>query len=218
MDTPGPFEKATLEGFYHMTLPDPRWKPAERAEFMRAWYYPAITIVSVHEVYPGHYLQFLYANQFPSDVRKVFGAASNSEGWAHYSEQMMLDEGFHAGEPKYRLAQLQDALLRNVRFVVGIKLHTRGMTVDEAITLFETAGHQPRPVAVSEAKRGTSDALYGYYTMGKLAILKLREDYKTRMGAAYSLQNFHDTFIALGPLPLPLIRRAMLGATGELFN
>ena len=217
MDTPGPFEKAQLQGFYHMTLPDPRWKPARQADFMRAWYYPAITIVSVHEVYPGHYLQFLYAGQFPSDGRKVFGAASNSEGWAHYSEQMMLDEGFHSGEPKYRLAQLQDALLRNVRFIVGIRLHTRGMTVDEATALFEKAGHQPQPVAVSEAKRGTSDALYGYYTMGKLAILKLREDYKRKMGAEYSLQKFHDAFIALGPLPLPLIRRAMLGESGELF-
>lgn len=217
MDTPGPFEKAALSGFYHMTLPDPRWKPARQADFMRTWYYSAITNVSVHEVYPGHYLQFLYAKQFPSDVRKVFGAASNSEGWAHYAEQMMLDEGFHAGEPKYRLAQLQDALLRNVRFIVGIKLHTRGMTVEEATTLFEGAGHQPLPLAVAEAKRGTSDALYGYYTMGKLAILKLRDDYRQKRGAEYSLQKFHDAFIAQGPLPLPLIRRAVLGETGELF-
>ena len=129
----------------------------------------------------------------------------------------MLDEGFHSGEPKYRLAQLQDALLRNVRFIVGIRLHTRGMTVDEAIALFEKAGHQPQPVAVSEAKRGTSDALYGYYTMGKLAILKLREDYKRKTGPEYSLQKFHDAFIALGPLPLPLVRRAMFGESGELF-
>jgi len=217
MDTPGPFEAATLGGFYNMTLPDPRWKAAEQADFMRQWYYAAITNVSVHEVYPGHYLQFLYAKSFPSDVRKVYGANTNIEGWAHYCEQMMLDEGFHAGEPKYRLAQLQDALLRNVRFIVGIKMHTQGMTVDEATKLFETQGHQPHPVAVSEAKRGTADALYGYYTMGKLALLKLREDYKAKVGADYTLQKFHDAFIALGPLPLPLIRQAMLGATGELF-
>ncbi len=95
---------------------------------------------------------------------------------------MMLDEGFHADDPKYRLAQLQDALLRDVRFIVGIKLHTQGMTVDEATELFETAGHQPHPVAVSEAKRGTADPLYGYYTMGKLMILKLRDDYKAKDG------------------------------------
>jgi len=217
MDTPGPFEQAKLGGFYNMTLPDPRSSRAEQADFMRQWYYASITNVSVHEVYPGHYLQFLYAKQFPGDVRKVFGAATNSEGWAHYAEQMMLDEGFHANEPKYRLAQLQDALLRNVRFIVGIKMHTQGMTLAEATKLFETQAHQPRPVAVSEAKRGTSDALYGYYTIGKLAILKLREDYQKKIGAEYSLQKFHDTFIALGPLPLPLVRKAMLGTTGELF-
>ena len=151
-------------------------------------------------------------------MRKVFGANTNVEGWAHYCEQMMLDEGFHAEAiPKYRLAQLQDALLRDVRFIVGIKMHTQGMTVDEATKLFETQGHQPHPVAVSEAKRGTADALYGYYTMGKLMILKLRDDYKAKMGAAYSLQKFHDAFIKLGPLPLPLMRKAMLGETGTLF-
>ena len=217
MDTPGPFERAQLRAYYNMTLPDPRWPRAERADFMRQWYYPAISNVSVHEVYPGHYVQFLYAKSFPSDVRKVYSANSNVEGWAHYAEQMMLDEGFHAGEPAYRLAQLQDALLRDVRFIAGIKLHTEGMTVDEATKLFETAGHQPHPVAVSEAKRGTADALYGYYTMGKLMILKLRDDYRAQQGSAYSLHAFHDAFLRIGPLPLPLIRRAMLGSTGQLF-
>jgi uncharacterized protein (DUF885 family) len=217
MDTPGPFEKAKLTAYYNMTLPDPRWPAGERADFMRQWYDAAIANVSVHEVYPGHYIQFLYAKDFPSDVRKVYGANTNVEGWAHYCEQMMLDEGFHAGEPKYRLAQLQDALLRDVRFIVGIKMHTEGMTVDEATKLFETAGHQPHPVAVSEAKRGTSDALYGYYTMGKLMILKLRDDYKAKMGSGYSLRDFHDAFIRIGPLPLPLIRKAMLGDVGRLF-
>src|SRR5262245_32312371 len=216
MDTPGPFEPARLPGFYNMTLPDPR-KPDEEADFMRQWYRPAIANVSVHEVYPGHYLQFLYAKQFPSDVRKVYGANTNVEGWAHYAEQMMLDEGFHADDPRYRLAQLQDALLRDVRFIVGIKMHTQGMTVDEAMRLFMAQGHQPKPVAESEAKRGTADALYGYYTMGKLMILKLRSDYKAKAGQDYSLQGFHDAFIKLGPLPLPLMRKAMLGETGSVF-
>jgi uncharacterized protein (DUF885 family) len=215
MDTPGPFETAKLRGFYSMTLPDPRMSAAEQADFMRQWYYASISNTSVHEVYPGHFVQFLYAPEFPSDVRKVFSANTNVEGWAHYCEQMMLDEGFHAGEPAYRLAQLQDALLRDVRFIVGIRMHTRGMSVEEATKLFETQGHQPHPLAVSEAKRGTSDALYGYYTLGKLMILKLRDDYKAKMGAAYTLQGFHDTFMKLGPLPLPLIRRAMLGSEGS---
>jgi uncharacterized protein (DUF885 family) len=211
MDVPGPFETAKLEAFYFMTLPDPRAKPAAQEEFLRSWYYPAIANVSVHEVYPGHYTQFLYAAGFPSDVRKVYGAATNVEGWAHYAEQMMIDEGFHANDPRYRLAQLQDALLRDVRFIVGIKLHTQGMTIDEARRLFETQGHQPHPVAVLEAKRGAGDPLYGYYTMGKLMILKLREDFKKTTGAGYTLQKFHDAFIKLGPLPLPLVRKALLG-------
>jgi uncharacterized protein (DUF885 family) len=149
----------------------------------------------------------------------VYGANTNVEGWAHYSEQMMIYEGFHAGDPKYRLAQLQDALLRNVRFIVGIGMHTKGMTVEEATKLFETQGHQPHAISVQEAKRGAGDPLYGYYTMGKLMILKLRRDYEQKLGAAYSLQKFHDAFIQLGPLPLPLVRKAMLGETsGALFN
>lgn len=217
MDTPGPFEATASEAYYNMTLPDPRWSAAEQADYMRAWYYPQISNVSVHEVYPGHYLQFLYAKQFPSLTRKVFGANTNIEGWAHYAEQMMIDEGFHANEPAYRVAQLQDALLRNVRFIVGIKMHTQGMTVDQAKLLFATQGHQPAAVALSEAKRGAGDPLYGYYTMGKLAILKLRDDYSVKMGTAFALREFHDTFIKLGPLPLPLIREKMLGARGAMF-
>ncbi|WP_458319206.1 DUF885 domain-containing protein [Mycolicibacterium brisbanense] len=217
MDIPGPFEKVATEAYFNMTLPDPTWPKPEQDEFMAQWYRPAISNVSVHEVWPGHYLQFLYAKDYPSDIRKVFGAASNFEGWAHYCEQMMLDEGLHGGDPRDRLAQLQDALLRDVRFIVGIKMHTEGMTVEQAQQMFVGQAHEPAPVAESEAKRGTSDATYGYYTMGKLAILKLRDDYKAKMGDAYSLKAFHDAFVKIGPLPLPLIRKAMLGETGDLF-
>jgi uncharacterized protein (DUF885 family) len=215
MEIPGPFETVATEAYYNMTLPDPKASAADTREFMKQWFYAAIANVSVHEVWPGHYLQFLYARTFPSDVRKVFGANSNSEGWAHYSEQMVMDEGFHADDPRYRLAQLQDALLRDARFIVGIRLHTKGMTVPQAEEFFVKEGYQPAPVARSEAKRGTADATYGYYTMGKLMILKLREDYKAKIGAEYSLQKFHDAFIRLGPLPLPLIRKAMLGEAGR---
>jgi uncharacterized protein (DUF885 family) len=215
MDIPGPFEKVATEAYYNMTLPDPKWPAAEQNEFMTQWYYASITNVSVHEVWPGHYLQFLYAKSFPSDVRKVFGAATNSEGWAHYAEQMVLDEGWHKDDLRYRLAQIQDALLRDVRFIVGIKLHTQGMTIAQAEEMFVKEGYQPKPVARSETKRGTSDATYGYYTMGKLMILKLRDDYRAKLGPKFTLQDFHDTFIKLGPLPLPLIRKAMLGEPGK---
>jgi len=217
MDIPGPFETVATEAYYNMTLPDPKMSRKEIAEFMTQWYYAAISNVSVHEVWPGHYLQFLYGKDFPSDVRKVLGAASNSEGWAHYCEQMVIDEGFHAKDPKYRLAQIQDALLRDVRFIAGIRMHTKGMTREEAEELFVKDGYQPRPVARSESKRGTTDPTYGYYTMGKLMILKLRDDYRAKKGESFSLQEFHDSFIRLGPLPLPLVRKAMLGETGQLF-
>ncbi len=220
MDTPGPYETVATEAYYSVTLPDPTLKPAQVEEFMAGWHYPLITNVSVHEVWPGHYLQFLYARDFPSDVRKVFRAASNSEGWAHYAEQMVVDEGFHADDPRYRLAQIQDALLRDVRFIVGIRMHTQAMTVAQAEDMFVNDGYQTRPVAVSESKRATSDPTYGYYTMGKLMIQKLREDYKAkkaREGAPFSLQEFHDSFIKLGPLPLPLIRTALLGESGQPF-
>jgi uncharacterized protein (DUF885 family) len=217
MDIPGPFETVATEAYYNMTLPDPAWPKQQTDEFMTQWYYAAISNVSVHEVWPGHYLQFLYGKTFPSDVRKVLGAASNSEGWAHYCEQMVIDEGFHADDPKYRLAQIQDALLRDVRFIAGIRMHTKGMTREQAEELFVTDGYQPRPVARAESKRGTNDPTYGYYTMGKLMILKLRDDYRAKKGASFSLQDFHDSFIRLGPLPLPLVRKAMLGETGTLF-
>jgi uncharacterized protein (DUF885 family) len=217
MDIPGPFETAATEAYYSMTLPDPRGSAAETSEFMKQWYYAAISNVSVHEVWPGHYLQFLYARNFSSDIRKVLGAATNTEGWAHYCEQMVIDEGFHADDPRYRLAQIQDALLRDARFIAGIRMHTKGMTLPQVEDLFVTEGYQPRPVAKYEAKRGTSDPTYGYYTMGKLMILKLRDDYSAKMGRQYSLQSFHDAFIGLGPLPLPLMRKAMLGDTGQLF-
>jgi uncharacterized protein (DUF885 family) len=217
MDTPGPFEKVATEAYYSMTLPDPKWPVSETNEFMKQWYYAAISNVSVHEVWPGHYLQFLYAKSFPSDIRRVFGATTNVEGWAHYCEQMVSDEGFHADDPKYRLAQIQDALLRDARFIVGIKMHTQGMSMADAEQFFMKEGYQPGPVAKSETKRGTSDATYGYYTMGKLMIVKLRDDYRAKTGAAFTLQAFHDTFIKLGPLPLPLIRKAMLGEAGKAF-
>jgi uncharacterized protein (DUF885 family) len=217
MDTPGPFENAPARGYYNMTLPDPTWPAARQEDFMRQWFYPLISNTSVHEVWPGHYLQFLYAHTYPSDVRKVLGSNANSEGWAHYCEQMVIDEGFHADDPRYRLAQLEDALLRDGRFIVGIRMHTQGMTLEQAEQFFTQEAYQPKSLALSETKRGTSDALYGYYTMGKLAILKLREDYRRKQGAAFTLQDFHDRFIALGPLPLPLVREALLGERGQLF-
>jgi uncharacterized protein (DUF885 family) len=218
MDIPGPFEKVATEAYFTVTLPDPTWPKEEQDALLSFWYRPQISNISVHEVWPGHYVQFLYAKDYPSDVRKVFSAASNFEGWAHYCEQMVLDEGLHAGDPSYRLAEVHLALLRDVRFIAGIKLHTQGMTVEQAQEMFAKDAYQSEPIAESEARRGTTDPLYGYYTMGKLMILKLREDYKAKMGDTYSLKDFHDAFVKLGPIPLPLVRKAMLGDVGKLFE
>ena len=216
MDTPGPFEQKKMRGYYNMTPPDPSWTKEQIEEFMTVWYYAAISNTSVHEVWPGHYLQFLYTPQYPTMPRKAIYSNANVEGWAHYTEEMVIDEGWKSDDPRYRLAQLQDALLRDARFIVGIRMHTQGMTTAEAEDFFVEQGYQPRPVAEIETKRGTSDALYGYYTLGKLAILKLRDDYRRARGDAYSLGEFHDRFLEVGPLPLPLVRELMLGNRGPL--
>jgi uncharacterized protein (DUF885 family) len=139
------------------------------------------------------------------------GAASNAEGWAHYSEQMILDEGYAQDDLRMRLGQLQDALLRNVRFIVGIEMHTGKRSFEDSVAAFEKEGYQPHEVALKEAKRGTSDPTYLYYTLGKLQILKLRDDYKKKMGAQFSLAQFHDEFLKQGFPPIKIVRKAMLG-------
>jgi uncharacterized protein (DUF885 family) len=220
MDTPGPFETHATEAYFNVTLPDPKMKPSEVEGFMHSFNIGTVISTAVHEAYPGHYVQFLWLPQAPSRVRKLLGAATNVEGWAHYTEQMMLDEGYGqpgAGakderESKFlRLGQLQDALLRNARFIVGIEMHTGKMSFDEAVAFFEKEGYQSRETAMVEAKRGTSDATYLYYTLGKLEILKLREDMKKKQGAAFSLEEFHNEFLRQGFPPIRIVREAMLG-------
>jgi uncharacterized protein (DUF885 family) len=210
MDTPGPFEKVAKEAFFNVTLPEAGWPAGRVSEHMAAFNRGVIVSTALHEAYPGHYVQFLWVQRAPSKVRKLFGADSNSEGWAHYAEQMMLDEGYGGGDPKLRLGQLQDALLRNARFIVGIRMHTGDMSFDKAVDFFVEEGYQTRANAEREAKRGTSDPTYLVYTLGKLEILKLREEYRKRKGAAFSLREFHNAFLAEGFPPLKLVRRAML--------
>lgn len=211
MDTPGPFETVSTEAYYYMTLPNPAWPAEEQEAYMAQWTDAGVSNLSVHEAYPGHYVQFLLLQQFPTVTRRIMWAPSNAEGWAHYCEKMMLDVGFRGNAPRYRLAMLQDALLRNTRLVAGIQLHTGGWTVAQAQAFFEREGFLAKPVAKAEAWRGTVDPTYGYYTLGKLMVLKLREDYADLHGDNFSLRTFHDAFLAQGPLPLPLIREAMLG-------
>ena len=220
MDTPGPFEKHATEAYFNVTLPDPSMKPEEVEGFMHSFNIGTVISTAVHEAYPGHYIQFLWLPLAPSKVRKLLGANTDIEGWAHYTEQMMLDEGYGQSgvgakderEAKFlRLGQLQDALLRNARFIVGIEMHTGKMSFDEAVAFFQKEGYQSKETAMVETKRGTSDPTYLYYTLGKLEIMKLREDVKKKQGAAFSLEKFHDDFLREGFPPIKIVREAMLG-------
>ena len=207
MDTPGPFETRATEAFYYVTPVEKEWDRKHKEEHLRLFNPWVVSIINVHEAYPGHYLQFLYAPRFPTKTRKLLFASSNAEGWAHYCEQMMVDEGFGGGDPKVRLAQLQEALLRDVRYVTGIKLHTAGWTVEQGTKLFQEKAFQERANAFEEARRGTYNPTYLYYTLGKLEILALRDEYRSRKGA--SLREFHDAFVAQGSLPIPLVRKIL---------
>lgn len=218
MDTPGPYEANATEAFYNITLPDPKWSKEKQEEYLQGYNYPLLSNVSVHEVWPGHYTQFLWVknNRELSKVRKLTAAGSNAEGWAHYSEEMVLDEGFTNNDPKYRLAQLVDALLRDCRYIVGIKMHTQGMTMEQAKEFFVKEGRQQPVVGEMETKRGTGDPTYLMYTLGKLEILKLRADYQRKMGSNFSLQEFHDRFIKAGSPAVKIVRRELMGRDGPL--
>src|SRR5579875_2332989 len=222
MDPPGPFERHSTKAYFNVTLPEASWPAQKTSEYMAAFNIGTIVSTSVHEAYPGHYVQFLWTPQFPSKIRKLIGANTNIEGWAHYCEQMMLDQGYNAPgvgakdehESKLiKLGQLQDALLRDARFIVAIRMHTGvggELTIPQAEEFFVNEGYQSRPIAEVETKRGTADALYLYYTLGKLEIMKLRADVQKQQGASFSLERFHDDFMRQGFAPIKVIRKTML--------
>jgi uncharacterized protein (DUF885 family) len=220
MDSPGPFETRATTSYFNVTLPNPAMTPAQVEGYMHSYNIGTVISTSVHEAYPGHYVQYLYSLKAPSRVRKILAANTNIEGWAHYTEQMMLDNGYgrpgtgakDEREAKFlRLGQLQDALLRNARYIVGIQMHTGNMTYDQAVEFFQKEGYQPKETAAVEAKRGAGDPTYLYYTLGKLEIMKLRADLMKKQGTAFSLQKFHDQFLSQGFPPIKIIREAMLG-------
>ncbi len=210
MDTPGAYETRATEAFYYVSPPENDWPARQKEEHLRLFNPPVMKVITVHEAYPGHYIQFLYAKQFPTKTRKLIGVGSNSEGWAHYAEQMMVEEGFGDGDPRIRFAQLNEALLRDARYIVGIKLHTEGWTVEQGAKFFEEKAFQEPANAYSEARRGAYNPTYLYYTLGKLQIYKLRADYQKTKGAAYSLQAFHDEFVRQGSIPIRMVRRLLL--------
>jgi uncharacterized protein (DUF885 family) len=219
MDTPGPYENSSSEAFFNITLPDRDWSDTQKEQLLRSLNRTAMQVTAIHEAFPGHYVQFLWLKQIPSKTRKLAGAlhypwgevGTNGEGWAHYSEQMMLEQGYGEGDPKILLFQLHDALLRICRYIVGICMHTRGMTLQEGIDFFNKEGYTEQVTAEMEARRGTIDPTYLVYTLGKLQILKLRQEYRKKMGESFSLKEFHDRFLSFGNSPIQLIREEMLG-------
>jgi uncharacterized protein (DUF885 family) len=214
MDSPGAFERVATEAYFYVTPPDERLDDQRKEEHLSFYNRYSLPIISIHEVYPGHYYQYLALKRQPSRIRTALASASFVEGWAHYSEQMMLDEGFGGNNPKLRLAQLSAALLRLCRYLVGLRLHTEGMTYEQGVEFFMNEGYLERVNAERETRRGTEDPTYLVYTLGKMQILKLREEYRERMGASFNLGQFHDRLLSYGMPPVKIIRQAMLTDKG----
>jgi uncharacterized protein (DUF885 family) len=210
MDAPGPFEEVATEAYYYLTPVEPEWSEQQKEEWLTKFDYFTLQDVSVHEAYPGHYLHFLHTKLVDSQLRQMLYSYSFVEGWAHYTEQMMLEEGFATDDQRYHMAQLSEALLRNSRYVAAIKIHTEGMTVEGATSFIMENAYMEETPARSEAIRGTFDPGYLNYTLGKLLFLKLREDYKREQGANFNLKQFHDTILSYGAPPIPLLRKVML--------
>jgi len=223
MDSPGPFETKATEAYYYVTPVEANWTAKEKDDWLRAFNYYTSDVVSIHEVYPGHYVQFLSMNASPATpLEKILGSYAFIEGWAHYSEQMLIDEGYGevgpaaANQPvalkaaKYRLAQLDESMLRLCRLCVAIKMHCQGMSLEDGSKFFQDNCYYGEKPSYAEARRGTFDPGYANYTLGKLMILKLRKDYQTQKEASFSLQKFHDEFLRHGMPPIPLLRELML--------
>jgi hypothetical protein len=208
LDAPGVFEPKPLPSFFYISPPDPSWPPDKQRAYIPS--HSDLLFITVHEVYPGHFVHHLHIKQSPSRVLKMFCSYTTSEGWAHYVEEMMWDEGAAGTSPRAHVGQLEEALLRDVRFEVAIGEHTAGMTVADAEALFRDRGYQDPGNAHQQAMRGTFDPMFLAYTVGKLAIRKLRDDWRAAHPGA-SLRDFHDAFLSHACAPLPAIRQAMLG-------
>jgi uncharacterized protein (DUF885 family) len=216
MWTPGPFESKPTRAYYYLTDVDPSWPAARQDEHLRDYNLPTLWSISIHEVYPGHFLHYQHLRKVESKARKsiMFAPASFIEGWAHYCEQMMIEAGFGRQDPSIKLGQLAEALIRLVRFIVCIKLHAEDMSVEQGVRYFRDEAFMEEGSARREAERGAFDPTYLVYTVGKLMLLKLRQDYKAQQGKAFNLRSFHDTLLAQGTAPFWLHRQLMLGDDG----
>jgi uncharacterized protein (DUF885 family) len=215
MWTPGPFESKPSRAYYYLTDVDRNWSPDRQKEHLRDFNIPTLWNISIHEVYPGHFLHFRHLRQVDSKVRKstLFAPASFVEGWAHYCEHMMVEAGFRRGDVTIRIGQLAEALVRLARFVVAIRLHCEDLSVEQGMRFFRDEAFLEETTARREAERGTFDPTYLVYSLGKLMMLKLRRDYKERQGGKYSLRAFHDAVLSQGSAPFWALRRLLLDET-----
>ncbi|HWM84729.1 MAG TPA: DUF885 domain-containing protein [Kofleriaceae bacterium] len=209
LSSPGVFEEKPLPAFYYISPPDPKWPKKEQRAYIP--FRGDLLYTTVHELWPGHFLHGLHIKRNRSRILKSFCSYSSVEGWAHYTEEMMHEMGASGSDPRMAIGQLTDALTRNVRYMSAVGLHTKGMKVEESIAMFEEKAFAEKPTARQQAVRGTFDPGYLNYTLGKLMVMKLRDDWKAVKGAAFSLKAFHDEFLSYGCAPVPVIRRAMLG-------
>ncbi|HEY8549679.1 MAG TPA: DUF885 domain-containing protein [Vicinamibacterales bacterium] len=219
---PGPFEPRAVRAFYYLTDADPSWPPDRQEQHLRDFSRPALTAITMHEVYPGHYLHFQHLRRIPSQLRKSLLVMPTSvvEGWAHYAEHAMVEAGFDNHDGATVLGQMAESLVRLARLIVAIRLHADDWSVEQGVRFFRDTAFLEESSARREAERGTFDPGYGAYALGKLMLLKLRADRKRQQGAKFSLRGFHDEVLALGSLRLPLQRLALLGdaAAGDVIE
>jgi hypothetical protein len=215
IDPAGPYDKG-MPSVYYIAPPDPSWSKADQLAYIPGK--AKLLFTSAHEVWPGHFLQFLHANRSPFQFGQIFVGYAFAEGWAHYGEETMWEAGLGKGDAETHVGQLTEALLRNVRFVCALGMHTQGMTMQACEQMFREKGFQDPGNARQQAERGTYDPAYLNYTLGKLMIRKLRADWTASRGGRKAWRDFHDQFLSYGGPPIPLVREQMLGTTeGSLF-
>jgi uncharacterized protein (DUF885 family) len=221
MWVPGPFEQKATRAYYYLTDADPSWPAEKQEEHLRDFNYPTLWAISIHEVYPGHFLHYQFLRRVESKVRKsnMFAPSSFVEGWAHYTEQMMVEAGFRRNDQTFKLGQLAEALIRLGRFIVSIRLHVQDWSVEQGVRFFRDECFMEEGGARREAERGTFDPTYLVYSVGKLMLLKLRRDYKEQQGGKYSQRAFHDQLLGNGTATFGVHRQLMLGdASGDLLE
>jgi len=214
MWSPGPFESKPSRAMYYLTDVDPKWEAERKSEHLRDFNLPTLWAITIHEVYPGHFLHYQFLRKVDSKVRRstFFAPGSYMEGWAHYCEQMMFEAGFGRGDHSMKLGQLAEALVRLARFVVGIRLHTEDWSVEQGVRFFRDEAFLEESHARREAERGTFDPTYLVYSAGKMMLLKLRHDWYEEKGGKPSLRAFHDELLSHGSAPFWALRKLMLGS------